>query len=55
MLGVTLREEYRLRVFEHRMLRKAFGMQCWEAKGTFFTYNVIVRGFIIPSLRQLLL
>jgi acid phosphatase family membrane protein YuiD len=44
-LGLILWEEYRLRVFENRVLRGIFGHKRYEATGGWA--NCIMRSFII--------
>jgi hypothetical protein len=46
--SLTLREEYRLRVFENRVQRRIFGQKRDEETGE----NCIRRGFVICTLRQ---
>jgi hypothetical protein len=50
-LGLTLREESRLRVFENRALRRIFGPKREEVAGE----DCIMRSFITCTLRQILL
>jgi hypothetical protein len=52
ILSLTLREEYRLKVFENRMLRMIFGSKkrCWRAGE-----NCIMRSFITGILYHILL
>jgi hypothetical protein len=45
---LTLREEYRPRVFENRVLRRIFGPKRDEVTGE----NCIMRSFVICTLRQ---
>jgi hypothetical protein len=50
-LGLTLREEHRLRVFENRMLRRIFGPKRDEVTGEW--RNCITKNFMICTLRQI--
>jgi hypothetical protein len=49
-LSLTLREEYRLRVFENRLLRKIFGPKKDEVIEV--RENCIMKSFITCTLRQ---
>jgi hypothetical protein len=48
--SLTLREEYRLRVFENRVLRRIFGPKRDEVTGGW--KKCIMRSFVICTLRQ---
>jgi hypothetical protein len=48
--SLTLREKYRLRLFENRVLRRIFGPKWDEVTGGW--RNCIIRRFITCTLRQ---